>query len=81
MLSQAERERAWGQIEIELKDGEATLLRKPQPKDSTPTREEPMTNPTGGKHRVTLRDKATGNHAIDSYAYSQMPHLYLRARQ
>jgi hypothetical protein len=28
MFSQAERERAWGQIEIELKDGEATLLRK-----------------------------------------------------
>ncbi|MGA2002170.1 MAG: hypothetical protein ABSG70_02240 [Terriglobales bacterium] len=28
MLSQAERERTWGQIEIELRDGEPTLLRK-----------------------------------------------------
>ena len=35
-----------------------------------------MTIPSGGKHRTTLRDKATGNHAIDSYAYSQMPHLF-----
>jgi len=28
MLSQAEREKTWGQIEIELRDGEPTLLRK-----------------------------------------------------
>jgi len=28
MLTSVERERAWGQIEIELKDGEPTLLRK-----------------------------------------------------
>jgi len=28
LLSDAQRERCWGQIEIELKDGEATLLRK-----------------------------------------------------
>lgn len=28
MLGQAEREHAWGQLEIELKDGEPTLLRK-----------------------------------------------------
>jgi|HubBroStandDraft_5_1064220.scaffolds.fasta_scaffold784755_1 hypothetical protein len=28
MLSQAEREKAWGQIEIELRDGQPTLLRK-----------------------------------------------------
>jgi hypothetical protein len=37
-----------------------------------------MTNPTGAKsiHRVTLRDKATTNHALDSYAYGRMPHLF-----
>ncbi|MGD1021513.1 MAG: hypothetical protein ABR880_01940 [Candidatus Sulfotelmatobacter sp.] len=28
MISQAEREKAWGQIEIELRDGQPTLLRK-----------------------------------------------------
>lgn len=28
MLTTADRERSYGQIEIELKDGEATLLRK-----------------------------------------------------
>lgn len=28
MLANAERDRSWGQIEIELKDGEPTLLRK-----------------------------------------------------
>lgn len=37
-----------------------------------------MTNPTGDKsiHRVTLRDKSTNNHALDSYAYGRMPHLF-----
>ncbi len=28
MLGQAEREKTWGQIEIELRDGTVTLLRK-----------------------------------------------------
>jgi len=28
MLDQAEREKTWGQIEIELREGEPTLLRK-----------------------------------------------------
>lgn len=28
MLSQAEREKTWGQIEIELRDGTVALLRK-----------------------------------------------------
>jgi hypothetical protein len=28
MISQAERDKAWGQIEIELRDGQPTLLRK-----------------------------------------------------
>jgi hypothetical protein len=28
MLGQAEREKSWGQIEIELRDGQPTLLRK-----------------------------------------------------
>ena len=28
MLGQAERERTWGQIELELRDGKVTLLRK-----------------------------------------------------
>jgi hypothetical protein len=35
-----------------------------------------MTKAIGGKHRTTLREKATGNHAIDSYAFSRMPHLF-----
>jgi hypothetical protein len=37
-----------------------------------------MTNPIGAKsiHRITLRDKATNNHALDSYAYGRMPHLF-----
>ena len=28
ILSQAERERAWGVVEVEFRNGEATLLRK-----------------------------------------------------
>jgi hypothetical protein len=35
-----------------------------------------MTKPTGGKHPVILRDKATNNHAIDSYGYGRVPHLF-----
>lgn len=28
MLGQADREKSWGQLEIEIRDGEPTLLRK-----------------------------------------------------
>jgi hypothetical protein len=35
-----------------------------------------MTRPIRGKHPVILREKATGNHAIDSYGYGRMPHLF-----
>jgi hypothetical protein len=35
-----------------------------------------MTKSIGGKHPTILRDHATGNNAIDSYAYSRMPHLF-----
>lgn len=34
-----------------------------------------MNNPTGDKTWVTLRDKATGNHALDQDAYGPVPHL------
>ncbi len=34
------------------------------------------TKPTGGKHPTILKDKATGNHALDAYAYVRWPHLF-----
>jgi hypothetical protein len=35
-----------------------------------------MTTPSAGKTWVTLRDKATGNHALDKDAFACVPHLF-----
>ena len=35
-----------------------------------------MTKAIGGKHPVILREKATGNRALDSHGYSRVPHLF-----
>ena len=35
-----------------------------------------MPERTIDKHPTILKDKATGNHALDSYAYARWPHLF-----
>lgn len=37
-----------------------------------------MPKPTAGKHPTFLKEKATGNHALDAYAYGPWPHLFNR---
>jgi hypothetical protein len=49
MLSQADREKTWGQIEIELRDGKPTLLRK------TSTERFDFERETTREHRETYR--------------------------
>ena len=37
-----------------------------------------MPKPAGTKHPTYLKEKATGNHALDAYAYGPWPHLFNR---